>query len=59
VTTARRKIFITGAGIVSAAGIGMPAFWETLRSGRGGVGPITFERPARNNVQVGGAVEIL
>ncbi|WP_434449394.1 beta-ketoacyl-[acyl-carrier-protein] synthase family protein [Lentzea sp. E54] len=38
---ARRKVVITGLGIVSSIGIGAREFSEGLRSGRSGVKPIT------------------
>ncbi len=32
----RNEVWITGVGIVSSIGIGVPAFWEAARSGRSG-----------------------
>ena len=34
------SIVITGMGVLSCNGIGRQAFWEALRSGRSGIGPI-------------------
>ncbi|MBP9865558.1 MAG: beta-ketoacyl-[acyl-carrier-protein] synthase family protein [Candidatus Omnitrophica bacterium] len=36
-----RRVVITGAGVVSPIGIGLPAFTEGLRTGRRGDGPIS------------------
>lgn len=36
-----RRVAITGLGVVSPVGIGVPAFWESLVTGVSGVGPIT------------------
>lgn len=36
-----RRVVITGLGAVTPVGIGVPAFWQALREGRSGVGPIT------------------
>lgn len=32
---------ITGLGVVSACGIGKEAFWQNIRTGRSGIGPVT------------------
>lgn len=37
-----RRVVVTGIGVVAANGIGIPAFWESLREGRSGVGTITL-----------------
>ncbi|MBL8519641.1 MAG: beta-ketoacyl-ACP synthase II [Betaproteobacteria bacterium] len=37
----KRRVVITGLGIVSPVGIGIKAAWENLVNGRGGIGPIT------------------
>ena len=36
-----KRVVITGLGVVSPIGIGVDAFWESLVSGRSGIGPIT------------------
>lgn len=38
----KRRVVITGMGIVSPIGIGLEAYWEALRSGRSGAGRLTF-----------------
>lgn len=37
----RKRIVVTGMGVVSPVGIGVPNFWKALKEGRCGVGPIT------------------
>ena len=37
----RRRVVITGLGIVSPVGIGVPTAWEAILAGRSGIGPIT------------------
>lgn len=42
--TQGRRVVITGLGVVSAAGIGKDAYWESLRAGRSGIKRIsTFD----------------
>ena len=38
----KRRIVITGMGVVSPIGIGNDAFWDALKNGRSGVGRLTF-----------------
>ena len=37
----RRRVVVTGLGIVSPVGIGVPAAWDAILAGRSGIGPIT------------------
>ena len=37
----RRRVVVTGLGIVSPVGIGVAAAWDSIRNARSGVGPIT------------------
>jgi len=37
----RRRVVVTGMGIVSPVGIGLAAAWDSIRNARSGVGPIT------------------
>lgn len=35
------RVVVTGLGVVSAIGNDIPAFWDSLKEGRSGVGPLT------------------
>jgi 3-oxoacyl-(acyl-carrier-protein) synthase len=53
----RRRVAITGLGAVTPIGIGVKAFWEGLREGALGVGPITRFDPAPFACQVAAEVK--
>lgn len=42
----RKRVVITGVGIVSPIGIGKEAYWQSLKSGRPGFGRISFFDPS-------------
>ena len=49
-----RHPVVTGLGGITAAGGSVPAVWDALRSGRGGLGPLTlFASPRHNRHLVG------
>ncbi|PSR31498.1 MAG: beta-ketoacyl-[acyl-carrier-protein] synthase II [Sulfobacillus benefaciens] len=37
----RERVVVTGMGVISPVGSGLPAFWDGLTSGHSGVGPVT------------------
>ena len=37
----RRRVVVTGMGIISPVGVGLAAAWDAIRNARSGVGPIT------------------
>ena len=37
----RRRVVITGVGPIACCGIGKAAFWQAIREGKSGIGPIT------------------
>jgi 3-oxoacyl-[acyl-carrier-protein] synthase II len=37
----RRRVVVTGMGIVSPVGVGLASAWDSIRNARSGVGPIT------------------
>jgi 3-oxoacyl-[acyl-carrier-protein] synthase II len=39
--TGNRRVVVTGTGAISCLGIGVPALWDGLVSGRSGIGPTT------------------
>lgn len=52
----KRRVVITGIGIVSPIGIGKENYWDSLRNGRSGVGRLTFfdvsEYPSKIDAEV-------
>ena len=38
----KKRVVVTGVGVVSPIGIGVEAFWDSLKNGRSGVGRLTF-----------------
>ena len=52
----KRRVVVTGLGVVSSIGLGKDAFWESLRSGRSGIVPITAFDPADFTTQFAGEV---
>jgi len=53
----RRRVVVTGVGLVSPLGIGTPATWEALVAGRSGIGPITRFDPAAFDCRIAGEVK--
>ena len=49
---ARRRVFVTGLGAVSAAGIGVEALWRAARTGRSGIGRVLLSREGSNHVRI-------
>ena len=39
--TGRRRVVVTGLGVISPVGNDVPSSWEALLAGRSGIGPIT------------------
>jgi 3-oxoacyl-[acyl-carrier-protein] synthase II len=52
----RRRVALTGVGVVSPIGIGRDAFWAGLVEGRSGVRRITAFDPTPYETQIGGEV---
>src|ERR1700685_1259370 len=53
----KRRVVITGMGVVSPNGIGTEAFWEATRAGVSGIGPITRFDASDFGVKVAGEVK--
>ena len=51
-----RQVAVTGLGVVSPVGNDVPTFWESLKAGRCGIGPITKFDTAEYRVKVAGEV---
>jgi len=54
--TDRRRVVVTGMGMVTALGNDVPTTWAGLVAGRSGVGPIESFDPSRLNVRIAGEV---
>ncbi len=52
----RRRVVVTGMGVVAPNGIGVPAFWSSLKEGRSGIKRITRLDPSPYPTQFGGEV---
>ena len=55
--TARRRIVVTGLGIVSPVGIGVDEAWRTILAGRSGIGPITRFDASAFTTRIAGEVK--
>jgi 3-oxoacyl-[acyl-carrier-protein] synthase II len=53
----RRRVAVTGIGIVSPVGTGVSRAWENLTAGRSGIGPITRFDSSRLGSQIVGEVK--
>ncbi len=53
----RRRVVVTGLGIVSPVGIGLDASWEAIVAGRPGIGPITRFDTSTFPVKIAGEVK--
>lgn len=52
-----RRVVITGLGLVTPLGIGVPKTWEKLCQGQSGIGPITRFDASQFPVQIAGEVK--
>jgi 3-oxoacyl-[acyl-carrier-protein] synthase II len=53
----RRRVVITGLGLVSPVGIGVEASWQALVAGRSGIGPITLFDASTYPTRIAGEVK--
>ena len=51
-----RRVVVTGMGAVTPVGIGVEKFWENVKSGRNGIGPITRFDPVNSRSSLAGEV---
>ena len=54
---AKERIVVTGMGAVTPLGIGVPAFWEGIKSGANGIEPLTLVDTTRHSTRFGGEVK--
>lgn len=52
----KRRIAITGIGVISPIGIGKDAYWDALREGKSGFRPITLFDTSDLKVKIGGEI---
>jgi 3-oxoacyl-[acyl-carrier-protein] synthase II len=52
-----RRVVVTGMGMVSAVGNDLPTFWQSLKEGRCGIGPITIFDTSAYRSHNGGEVK--
>jgi 3-oxoacyl-[acyl-carrier-protein] synthase II len=53
----RRRVVVTGLGLVSPVGIGVEASWQSLVAGRSGIGPITLFDASSYPTRIAGEVK--
>ena len=53
----KRRVVVTGIGLVSSLGIGTDANWEALCAGRSGIGPITRFDASKFSARIAGEVK--
>jgi 3-oxoacyl-[acyl-carrier-protein] synthase II len=53
----RRRVVITGLGVISPVGNSVPEAWDSLTAGRSGIGRITKFDPAAFKAQIAGEVK--
>lgn len=53
----RRRVVITGLGIVTPVGIGKEAFWENIKAGHSGVAPIGLFDSTVFRTRIGGEIK--
>ncbi|HAH19620.1 MAG TPA: beta-ketoacyl-[acyl-carrier-protein] synthase II [Candidatus Omnitrophica bacterium] len=51
------RVVVTGLGVISAIGNDIPTFWNSLKEGRSGVGPITTFDPSRFDSRIAAEVK--
>ena len=53
----KRRVVVTGLGIVSPLGIGLEENWDAVSNGKSGIGPITRFDPKDVNAKIAGEVK--
>jgi len=53
----RRRVVVTGLGLVSPVGVGVQASWDALVAGRSGIGPITLFDASTFPTRIAGEVK--
>ncbi len=53
----KRRVVVTGLGVISPVGSGLETFWQALLSGKSGIGPITGFDASRFDSRIAGEVK--
>ena len=53
----KRRVVITGLGVISPVGTGQENFWESLMAGKSGIGPITRFDATDYSTRIAGEVK--
>lgn len=53
----KKRVVVTGMGVISPVGIGIDAFWDSLINGRSGLGPVTRFDASNLPTRVAGEVK--
>ncbi len=54
-----KRVVVTGVGVVSSVGTGLPKFWDSLVQGRSGLGPVTLFDASQLRCRIAGEVKDL
>lgn len=54
----QRRVVVTGMGVLACNGTSTAAFWDALKAGRHGIGPITTLDVSKHKTKFGGAVPL-
>lgn len=55
--TMKRRVVVTGIGVISPIGTGLDKFWDSLKNGVNGVGPITYFDASDLDAQIAAQVD--
>lgn len=55
---AQRRVVVTGMGALACNGLDVPSFWNALKEGRHGIGPITRLDVSKHQTKFGGQVPL-
>ena len=50
----KRRVVITGLGVLAPNGNSLPEYWNALIAGKSGIGPITYFDPENLSVKIAG-----
>jgi 3-oxoacyl-[acyl-carrier-protein] synthase II len=53
----KTRVVVTGLGLVTPVGIGVPQTWESLCQGKSGIGPITRFDPSQSRTKIAGEIK--